>query len=134
MLEPRLALLVVLLVFATMALVVYGPAVPRCLLKTLWLRPAQSALGEAFGVRMLGVVERGHFIPLDPERGAAMPVRLTRMPMQAARAPESDEIDLSAFEGRAIVIWGHDGGGWVYSAQVEGAVDPISAALVRWGL
>ena len=133
MLRPRLALVIVLLVFAALVAVAYGPALPRWALSVLYLRADGDPLTEAFGTRMVGLVQGGDFLPVDQVLGATFPARLTGMPMQAARAPESEAIDLSAYEGQAIAVWGHGGGGgWIYSAQVEGPLDALSAALVRW--
>ena len=37
------------------------------------------------------------------------------------------------YEGRAIMVQGHDGGGWVYSAQVVDHAGPILTAVVaQW--
>jgi len=76
----------------------------------------------------LGIVRQGAFHLLAP-RGAMAP-RFTSIQMQEARAPESGELDLSGYEGRAIVISGHDGGGWVYSAGVTEAAGPVLTAVV----
>ncbi len=134
MVGPRWAWVIVLLVFAAMVVAVYGPALPRWAVVTVWLAPSRGMSAEGLGERMVGVVQAGQFVPLDPRGGGVVTVQLTAMPMQAARAPESERIDLGPYEGQAIAIWGHPGGGWVYSAQVEGPLDPISALLVRWGL
>ena len=44
--------------------------------------------------------------------------------------PETGELDLTQYEGSAIAIQGHDGGGWVYSAKVIDKGGPIVTALV----
>jgi len=63
--------------------------------------------------RFLGIVQKGEFQLLAPGSGS---VRLTGLPMQAAQPPESGELDLTEYEGKAITVRGHDGGGWIYSA------------------
>jgi hypothetical protein len=81
--------------------------------------------------RLLGVVEDGKLIVLDPYYAPRGVVRLTAIPMVAAQPPVSGEVDLSGYEGRAIMVLGHDGGGWVYSAEVVDQADPILTAVVR---
>jgi len=80
---------------------------------------------------LVGIVESGEFQPLLRRRPLGGSCRLTRMPMQAARSPESEEIDLLPYEGSVIVVRGHDGGGWIYSAEVIADGGPILGALVR---
>ena len=56
---------------------------------------------------------------------------MTGIPMQAAVSPESEELDLARYEGRVILVRGHDGGGWIYSATVIVKAGPILSAVVR---
>jgi hypothetical protein len=82
------------------------------------------------GDRILGLVERGKFRPLE----AAAPsrsVRLTRIPPQAAQSPESGELDLAEYEGSAIMVAGSNQGDWIYSAEVIDQATPIVTELVR---
>ena len=58
-------------------------------------------------------------------------VRLTSLPMQAAQPPESGELDLTEYEGKAITVRGHDGGGWIYSAEVIDQAGLILTAVVQ---
>ena len=58
-------------------------------------------------------------------------MRLTSMGMQVAMPPESEEIDLSKYEGQALMVQGHDGGGWIYSATVIDQAGPILTAVVQ---
>jgi len=81
--------------------------------------------------QFLGIVQLGHFQILTPDRIADTSVRLTSMPMQAAQPPESKELDLTEYEGQAIMVRGHDGGGWIYSAEVIDRAGPILTAVVR---
>jgi hypothetical protein len=77
---------------------------------------------------VLGIVQDGSFQPLAP-RGLS--ARLTTIQMQAAMPPESGELDLAEYEGKAIMVRGHDGGGWIYSAEVIDQAGPILTAVVQ---
>lgn len=79
----------------------------------------------------LGIVKKGMFYPLWPEKSLTGAVRLTKIQMQEAVAPESRELDLKEFEGKAVMISGHGGGGgWIYEAQVIDSAGPIVTLLV----
>ena len=88
--------------------------------------------------RLLGIVKLGRFSPLlprpfpgvrleDPSPG----VRLTSIPMQAAMAPEANELDLREYEGKAILVEGHVGGGWIYEARIVDSAGDILTIIVR---
>ena len=79
--------------------------------------------------RFLGIVENGEFRMLSPYSSLG-PVRLTGIAMQAAMPPEVDELDLAEYEGCAIMVCGHDGGSWIYSAKVIDRAGPILTAVV----
>ncbi len=79
----------------------------------------------------LGIVQDREFLPLVPGRAFGVPARLTGIPMQAAASPESGELDLARYESRVVLVRGHDGGGWIYSAEVVARAGPILSALVR---
>lgn len=82
--------------------------------------------------QFLGIVQNGEFQLLLPDPGPlGRSVRLTSIAMQEARPPESGELDLSAYEGSAIMVHGHDGGGWIYSARVIEQAGPILTAVVQ---
>ena len=81
--------------------------------------------------RFLGIVRNHEFTPVAPQPAFGGPVRLTSIPMQAARSPESGELDLSEYEGAAIMVSGHDSGGWIYSARVVSLAGPILTAVVQ---
>ena len=92
-------------------------------------------LGEGSAVqdaRYLGLVKDGRFQPLAPPSSLADDVRLTSIQMQEAQSPESDELDLHPHEGHAIVIQGHDSGGWIYSARVVEVNGPFITTLLRY--
>lgn len=50
--------------------------------------------------------------------------------MQEARPPESTELDLTEYEGKAIMVRGHSSGEWIYSAEVIDQARPILTAVV----
>jgi len=80
--------------------------------------------------QFLGVVQDGAFELLSPYHAPGGSARLTAIPMQAAVPPETAELDLSAYEGQASMVRGHDGGGWIYSAVVIDQAGPILTAVV----
>lgn len=86
----------------------------------------------------LGMVKKGE----DPSKGLQLQLlvpdsqygnfrRLTSIQMQEARPPEAGEIDLADHEGKVIMVQGHDGGRWIYSASVVDVAGPILTAVVN---
>lgn len=55
---------------------------------------------------ILGIVKDGRFKRVSHEFNTVGSGRLTQIPMQAARSPETGEIDLSEYEGSAIMVQG----------------------------
>jgi hypothetical protein len=51
--------------------------------------------------------------------------------MQAAVAPEVQEISVKTQEGKAIMVEGRSSGGWIYSAELIDTAGPILSALVQ---
>jgi hypothetical protein len=80
--------------------------------------------------QFLGVVQDGAFELLSPYNAPGGSVRLTGISMQESVPPETAELDLSMYEGKAIMVRGHDGGGWIYSAVVIDQAGPILTAVV----
>lgn len=80
------------------------------------------------GDTLLGIVEDGAFQRLSPGEGTA---RLTRMGMQEAMPPETEEILLDDYEGRALLVGGHDIGDWIYQAEIVEAAGPILTMVVK---
>ncbi len=68
---------------------------------------------------------------MAPEPAKDLPVRLTAIKMYVAISPEAAELDLTDYEGRAIMIRGLDAGGWIYSAAVIDRAGPILTAVVQ---
>ena len=82
--------------------------------------------------QFLGTVKNGAFqLLVAPHHPSGGSVRLTRIQMQTAQPPESEELNLNEYEGKAIMVRGHDGGGWIYSAEVVDQAGPILTAVVQ---
>lgn len=80
----------------------------------------------------LGIVHNGAFDLLEPDPGPiSVPIRLTGISMQESVPPESKELDLTEYEGKAIMVRGHSSGGWIYSAEVIDQAGPILTAVVQ---
>lgn len=80
---------------------------------------------------IIGIVEKRCLRVYAPQSIVPNLVRLTGMQMQEARPPESAEIDLSSFEGKAILVSGHYGGGWIYAAVIVDSGGPLLTILVK---
>lgn len=80
----------------------------------------------------IGIVKRGRFHLLAPRSSSpsTVGIRLTGIQMQEARPPESAELNLEKFEGKAVVVHGHDGGGWIYRAAIVDSGGPLVTVLV----
>jgi len=86
----------------------------------------------------LGLVKKGK----DPSKGLQLQLlvpdslsghfrRLTSIQMQEARAPEAGELDLVEYEGKIVMVSGHDGGRWIYSASIVDVAGPILTTVVN---
>jgi hypothetical protein len=80
--------------------------------------------------QFLGIVQGGRFQILAPEYAAGSAARLTGMQMQEAQPPEAKEIDLTKHEGSVVMVGGHFGGDWIYSAQIVEQAGPILSTVV----
>jgi hypothetical protein len=76
-------------------------------------------------------VNDGKLTILLPESESGNVVRLTEMPMQASMPPEAQEISVKKHEGKAIMVKGRYGGGWIYSTEMIDIASPILSALVQ---
>lgn len=80
--------------------------------------------------QFLGIVQLGHFHMLTGA-AAGEAVQLTGIQMQESVPPETKEVNLSEYEGSALMVSGHYGGGWIYSAHIVEAAGPILTAVVK---
>ena len=116
----RLTLLAVGLVLLLLLFAVLGAASD-----VVWAQWRCSRDAEGGESCYVGIVRDGRFrpwLPASAPRGASL--RLTSIPMQEARSPESGELELMAYEGRLILLQGRDGGGWLYSAHLMRTFGP----------
>jgi hypothetical protein len=81
--------------------------------------------------QFIGIVRNGKFERVFPQRPLGVSVGLTGIQMQEAVPPESAELDLTGYEGQAIMVCGYDGGGWIYAARVVDQAGPILTAVVQ---
>jgi hypothetical protein len=81
--------------------------------------------------QFLCMVKDGKLTILLPESEAGNVVRLTEMPMQAAIPPEAQEISVKKHEGKAIMVEGRIGGGWIYSTEMIDLAGLILSASSR---
>ncbi|ACK69365.1 hypothetical protein PCC7424_0909 [Gloeothece citriformis PCC 7424] len=79
----------------------------------------------------LGIVEIGKLKLLLPPTVAGNYRRLSSSPMYINQPPELTEIDLSEYEGQAMMVTGLDGGGWLWCAEIIDVGSPILTALVQ---
>ncbi|NIM17601.1 MAG: hypothetical protein GTO45_36770 [Candidatus Aminicenantes bacterium] len=77
--------------------------------------------------QFLGMVRKGVFHILAPQGFENRPMRLTGIQITEAAGPEAEEIDLSDYEDKVIVVNGHTqgGGSWIYSAEVAEEAGPV---------
>jgi hypothetical protein len=85
--------------------------------------------------KFLGIVENGRFSILIP-RPQCCTVKLTRISKPASIAEElvaSHEINLSEYEGKAIMVTGAlpEHKGWLYEANVIDQAGPILSEVVK---
>jgi hypothetical protein len=80
---------------------------------------------------LLGLVQGGELVILAPAASAGASARLTEISMIESVGPESKEIDLQPYEGTSLVVRGHDGGGWIYEAEIVEQGGPLFTALVQ---
>jgi hypothetical protein len=72
---------------------------------------------------IIGLVREGKFFPMDKKDS----VNVTEMSM--AEASEITPMNLAEYEGKVIMISGHDSGNWIYSAKIEDIANPILSAV-----
>jgi hypothetical protein len=72
---------------------------------------------------IIGLVREGKFFPMDKKDS----VNVTEMSM--AEASEITPMNLAEYEGKVIMISGHESGNWIYSAKIEDIANPILSAV-----
>lgn len=77
----------------------------------------------------LGIVSDKKFQPQDTSFDGS--ARLTRISMVAGTSPESDEIDLTQYEGKAIMVEGTPSGEWIFDAEVVDVAGAILTEVVK---
>lgn len=82
-------------------------------------------------LQILGLVQDQVFKQLHPISKLNVQLRFTGNQPQESVPPESRELNLAEYEGRAIMIRGVDQGGWIYSAEVIDTAGPIFTAVVE---
>ncbi len=78
--------------------------------------------------RIIGQVHQRKFVALQPPIAN---LRLTTIKRQEARSVLSGELDLSTYDGEAVMVEGVIDGGWVYEARIVDRAGPILTAVVR---
>jgi hypothetical protein len=73
---------------------------------------------------IIGLVTDGDFFPLDKK---GKEVKVTKMSMQ--EASEITPMDLTEYEGKVIMISGHDAGDIIYNAKIIDVANPILSAI-----
>ena len=81
--------------------------------------------------QILGLVENGRLRVVFPAIASPLGLRLTTIQRQEARSVESGEVDLTGYEGDAILVEGIRHSGWIYEARIIDHASPILTLLVR---
>ncbi len=81
--------------------------------------------------RFLGIVNGNQFQPFETDSSLDSSVRLTRISIVAGTSPESDEIDLTEYEGSALMVGGTPSGEWIFDAEVVDKAGPILTEVVQ---
>lgn len=116
-----------ILVLAALAFLALWSITPTATAQNLSDKPIEQVDGPT---QILGLVEDGAFYALAGGDSRA-PLGLTSIARQEARSVESGALDLTAEEGRAIVVRGVPDGGWLYEARVLEVAGPLVSAEIR---
>lgn len=90
-----------------------------------------SGAAEPLTPRHIGLVEDQSFHPMSGGDTVSMGLRLTRIARQEARSVESGEIDLTEYEGAALLVQGVIDGDWIYEAEILDRGSPILTELIK---
>lgn len=81
--------------------------------------------------KFLGIVRDNKFQPLEASSSLNSSVRLTRISVVTGASPESQEIDLTEYEGSAIMVEGTPSGEWIYEAEIVDKAGLILTEVVQ---
>jgi len=77
---------------------------------------------------ILGIVKNGTFMEVETK----LPLKLTDVFMQEARSPESGLLNLTQYEGKAIMVLTQRADGeWVWGADVNEVAGPILTKVIK---
>lgn len=77
---------------------------------------------------LLGIVKNGTFIEVETK----MPLKLTDVFMQEARTPESGLLNLTQYEGKAIMVLNQQADDeWVWGSEVNEVAGPILTKVIK---
>jgi hypothetical protein len=82
-------------------------------------------------ITILGLVRDGQLRLSVPSGRDYSHARLTGIQPEAGQPPETSEIDLTPYEGQAIMVRGFDLGAWIYAAEIIDTAGPILTAVVE---
>ena len=87
-------------------------------------------MGQNADEKFIGIVNSGKFQILIPETNNVF-LKLTRTMEIQATSPEAGEIDLSGYEGKALVVQGKGNGGWIWGANITEQGGPTLTSIVQ---
>ena len=77
---------------------------------------------------VLGIVKNGTFIEVETK----LPLKLTDVFMQEARSPESGLLNLTQYEGKAVMVSTQRADGeWVWGAEVTEVASPLLTKVIK---
>jgi hypothetical protein len=77
---------------------------------------------------IIGLVENGNFIDADSKKI----LKLTRAHIMEAITPDAKQIDLTDYEGKAILVsFRQIDDEWVYAAAITDVADPILTKVIK---
>ena len=78
--------------------------------------------------KILGIVKNGTFIEVETK----LPLKLTDVFMQEARSTESGLLNLTQYEGKAILVSTQRADGeWVWGAEVTEVASPLLTKVIK---
>ena len=80
--------------------------------------------------KYLGMVKNGEFQGVWPKGTTNIPFKLTTISMVTGMAPEGAKLDLSQYEGCAIMVQGHRDR-WIYDARIIDNAGCILTTVVQ---